>query len=323
MATQSADMQSGQCKTVIRVAAVSYAQPFHDHAGEGVNLEGVRAMTAQVMRERPDFICYPEICASCEGEKEKCIAAAPEMEPFAAEVAKIAREFDVALVVPLLERCEGRVYNSVPVVSRTGQLSLVYHKNYPTISELEAGISPGIEAPVGVCDGVRVGAAVCFDLNFDQHADALSQQAARLVFWPSMYWGGQLLQHWSLRYGFAIAAVYWRESSIIDMNGRYLAKQGHDTYQVQQKHLPPWAVANIHINRDLYHLDLNQPQFPAIREKYAPDVEIEVWEPEGYFLLASHRPDLPVEAVAEEFGLETARDYLARSVRLREEALRQ
>ncbi|HCU35449.1 MAG TPA: hypothetical protein DGT21_08310 [Armatimonadetes bacterium] len=321
MAGQSTDTHAGQCKTSIRVAAVCYAQPFHDHAGEGVNLDGVGEMTEQVMRERPDFICYPEICASCGDEKAKCIAAAPEIGPFAAEMAKLAREFDVALIVPLLERCDGRVYNSVPVVSRTGDLSLVYHKNYPTIWELEAGISPGTEAPVAVCDGVRVGAAVCFDLNFDQHADALSHGAARLVFWPSMYWGGQFLQHWALRYGFAMAAVYHLESSIIDMNGRSLARQGLDTYQVRHGNLPPWAVANIHINRELYHLDFHQKLLPRIREKYTPDVEIEVWEPEGYFLLASHRADLPVEAVAEEFGLETARDYLARSVRLRNEAL--
>ena len=89
MPSQLTTPQAGQCKTSIRVAAVSYAQPFHDHAGEGVNLDGVREMTEQVMRERPDFICYPEICASCGDEKQQCIAAAPEIEPFAAAMAEI------------------------------------------------------------------------------------------------------------------------------------------------------------------------------------------------------------------------------------------
>jgi hypothetical protein len=80
-------------------------------------------------------------------------------------------------------------------------------------------------------------------------------------------------------------------------------------------------VADLHVNRELFHLDYNQDQFPAIRERYGPDVEIEVWEPEGFFLLASRRPDRPVEAIAAEFGLETLRDYLARSVRLRDQRL--
>jgi predicted amidohydrolase len=199
---------------------------------------------------------------------------------------------------------------------------LVYRKNYPTIGELQLGIRPGHEVPVGDCDGVRVGAAVCFDANFDHLAAELERQRARLVFWPSMYWGGQLLQHWALRYGFAIAVAYGAESAVIDMNGRYLAKQGSDTYQVRQRHLPPWAVADIVINRDLFHLDYNQDKFPAIRDKYGPDVDIEVWEPEGFFLLASRQPELTVETIAAEFGLETLRDYLARSVRLRNERLK-
>ncbi|MFH1923839.1 MAG: nitrilase-related carbon-nitrogen hydrolase, partial [Planctomycetota bacterium] len=176
--------------------------------------------------------------------------------------------------------------------------------------------------PVAECDGVRVGAAVCFDLNFDHIAAELQRQRARLVFWPSMYWGGQLLQHWALRYGFAIAVAYGAESAVIDMNGRYLAKQGPDTWQVRQGHLPPWAVSDIVVNRELFHLDSNQDEFPAIQEKYGPDLHIEVWEPEGFFLLSSRRLDLAVETIASEFGLETLRDYLARSVRLRDEQLK-
>ena len=46
-----------------------------------------------------------------------------------------------------------------------------------------------------------------------------------------------------------------------------------------------------------------------------------MWEPEGFFLLASRRPELAVEVIAAEFGLETLRDYLARSVRMREAKL--
>ncbi len=314
--------QSVLQKTSIRVVAVSHTPPFHDHRAAGVNLQALREMTAKVAKERPDFICFPEACACLGNGFVKGVATAPDLEPYIAEVGKIAREFNTAMVVPFLERSKGRTYNSVPIVDRQGKLILVYRKNYPTITELGAGISPGTEIPVAECDGIRVGAAVCFDANFDHVAVELERQRARLVFWPSMYWGGQLLQHWALRYGFAVVVAYNSESAIIDMNGQYLAKQGGDTYQVRQRHLPPWAVADISLNRELYHLDYNQDKFPAIREKHGPNVDIEVWEPEGFFLLASRRPDLKVETVASEFGLETLRDYLARSVRLRNERLK-
>lgn len=306
----------------IRVAAVSYNPPFHNHRAAGVNLQALRDMTAKVAKDRPNFICYPEAC-TCVGQGfQKGVETAPELEPYVAEVGKIAREFNTAIIAPCLERSQGRVYNSVPIVDRQGKLVLVYRKNYPTITELEAGITPGHEVPVAECDGVRVGAAVCFDANFDHIAADLERQRARLVFWPSMYWGGQLLQHWALRYGFAVTVAYVAESAIIDMNGRYLARQGTDTLQVRQKHLPPWAISNITINRELYHLDYNQDKLAAIRDKYSPDVEIEVWEPEGYFLLASLQPEITVESIAREFALETLRDYLTRSVRMRNERLK-
>lgn len=306
----------------VRVAAVSYVPPPHDHRRSGVNLQALREMTAKVARERPDFICYPEACACIGGGFEQGIDVAPDLDPYVAEVAKIAREFNTAIVAPLLERHDGRIYNTAPVVDRHGKLVLVYRKNYPTILELEAGITPGEEVPVGECDGVRVGATICFDANFDHLADKLQQQRARLVFWPSMYWGGQLLQHWALRYGFAVAIAYGAESAIIDMNGNYLVQQGASTNQVRKNHLPPWAVADIHINRELFYLDDNQEKFPALIEKYGPAITIEIKEPEGFFLLASNDPDTKVEAIAEEFGLETLGEYLARSVRLRNQHLK-
>jgi hypothetical protein len=306
---------------VTRLAAVSYAPPPHDHRRLGVDLRGIAEMVKKVARDKPDFLCFPEICA-CSGPIEKALAHAPELEPFAAAVGKIAREYNVNLVVPFLERLSGQVYNSVPIVERTGRQAMVYRKNYPTPGEMKAGIIPGWEIPVAECDGVRVGAAVCFDANFPQVAAELERQRARLVFWPSMFWGGRLLEHWALRYAFTIVVAYGAESAVIDMSGRYLVKQGLDTHQVRGHRLPPWAVAEVNLDREVYHLDYNQEKFPTIREKYGPDISIEVYQPEAYFLMSSRRPGLCVEEVAKEFKLETLREYMARSIKMRDEHLR-
>lgn len=306
---------------IVRVAGVSFVPPPHDHRKQGVDLKAVREVVLKVAKEKPDFICFPEICA-CAGPFKQSLERAPELEPFVAEVSKLARQVNAALVVPLLERHMGQVYNSVPIVDKNGKLVLVYRKNYPTIGEMEAGVAPGWEVPVGVCDGVRVGASVCFDANFPQVAADLERQKARLVFWPSMFWGGQLLQHWALRYGFYLVVAYGMENAVIDMSGRYLVRQGNDTFQVRGGRLPAWAVAEINLDREVYHLDTNQNHFPAIKAKYGPDVEIEVYQPEAFFLLASRREGLSVEDIAREFKLETLRDYLERSRQLREKYLR-
>ena len=166
------------------------------------------------------------------------------------------------------------------------------------------------------------GRSVCFDVNFPQVAAELERQRARLVFWPSMFWGGKLLQHWSLRYGFVLAVAYKNESAIIDMDGTYLARRGLDTHQVRANRLPAWAIADVDLDRDLFHLDFNEAKFPAILEKYGPGVAIDVHQPEAFFLLSSRRDGLTVEQIAAEFKLETLRDYLARSVKQREAMLK-
>src|SRR5262249_8864660 len=207
---------------MIRLAAISSIPPAHDHHGKGVNLSGIRDILKKVAKDKPDFVCFPEVCACIGGvQLKQSVAYAPELEPFVAEVGKLAREFNTALIVPLAERLSGLVYNSVPIVDRSGKLVLVYRKNYPVIGEMEAGFTPGWEVSVAECDGVRVGAAVCFDVNFPQVAAELERQRARVVFWPSMFWGGRLLHHWALRYGFYVVVSYAAESAVIDMSGRY------------------------------------------------------------------------------------------------------
>lgn len=63
--------KAGHRKPSVRVAAVSYAPPFHDHRKADVNLQALREMTARVAKECPDFICYPEGCPFTHVQTEK------------------------------------------------------------------------------------------------------------------------------------------------------------------------------------------------------------------------------------------------------------
>ncbi len=95
----------------------------------------------------------------------------------------------------------------------------------------------------------------------------LERQRAQLVFWPSMYWGGRLLQHWASRYGFSVAVAYGAESAIIDLTGRYLDRRGNDTLKVRQKFMSPWAIAEIPIERDLFSSGLQPAEIPRDPEE--------------------------------------------------------
>ena len=304
---------------VVRVIASSVSPSFRASGETKMSFSGLREQVLRIAPDKPDFLCFPEMCACLAPTIKEGVKNAVEVEPYAAEIGKIAREVNCALIVPMIERYQGRVYNSVPIVDRSGKLVMVYRKNFPTIGEMEEGISPGWEVPVAECDGVRVGAAVCFDANFPEVAAELERQRARLVFWPTMFWGGSLLSHWALRYGFFMVAAYGVESAIVDMSGKFLAQQGQWTFQVQSKRLLPWAVAEVNVDREIFHLNENQNKFLAMRDKYGTGIEIEMHQPEGFVILASRMPDKTIEQVSQEFELETLRDYLARAYHVRNE----
>lgn len=306
----------------IRLAAVSYLPAAVDHS-RGVNLGPLREVVQQVAaQDRPHFICFPELCACGAGGIGSAIRHAVELPAFVAEVGKLAREVGAALVIPVAERADGQVYNSVPIVDAQGKLVLVYRKNYPTDNELKTGITPGTEVPVAECDGVRVGAAVCFDACFPQVWAELEAQRARVVFWPTMYWGGHYLHYYAARFGYYVVVAYRGESAVVDMSGRHLVRQGEDSYLVRRKKLPAWAVAEVAADREVFHLDYNQEKFQAIRKKYGPGVLLEPYPEEDFCLITSRLDGVSVEQIAREFELETMRDYFARSAKLRDQVLK-
>ena len=98
--------------------------------------------------------------------------------------------------------------------------------------------------------------------------------------------------------GFAICGTRMKEHSRRSMGEKWC-------FHCRKRHNFDWVVM--------------APDGPSY---YGPDVEIEVRQPEAIFLMASRKPGLTVEAIAREFGLETLRDYLARSAAMREARLR-
>jgi len=305
----------------IRLAAVSFRLHGVDHA-KGVNLSAIRNIVHEMASDKPDFICFPEICACAGGGVAGAVRNAIEHQPFIEEVGKLAREVGIALVIPFAERADRQIFNSVPIVDSKGNHVLTYRKNYPTDQELAGGIDPGIDVPVGVCDGVRVGAAVCFDACFPQVWHKLEEGRARVVFYPSEYWAGRYLHYYAMRFGYTIAVAYTGESAIVDMSGRHLVKQGMDSYFVRSKKLPPWALAEVNVDREVFHLDYNAEKLDAVRKKYGPGITIEIFPEEDFCLLSSRLEKTTVEDIAAEFKMQTMRDYFARSMQQRDRVLR-
>src|SRR5687768_2191980 len=99
----------------VRLAAVSWV-PTARAADGRFDFATLRNVVHEVAKDKPHFICFPEICAALGQDRSAAVKGADDLGEFVDEVGKIAREVNAALLVPLLERAGPVVYNSVPVV---------------------------------------------------------------------------------------------------------------------------------------------------------------------------------------------------------------
>src|SRR5690606_14561134 len=101
-----------------------------------------------------------------------------------------------------------------------------------------------------------------------------------------------------LDYGVTIVSAHQQGSgAIVDPSGQLL-QAGDRVYH-------PIIVRDLNLDRKILHLDYNWKRMNEIQAKYRKGVHMDVYRPEAIFALESRRPDLRVEEIIEEFGLET------------------
>ena len=184
-----------------RIVSISYPGAYGQHTPAERTARAIREVTARIdeaASEKPDLIVLPETFASLGNPGAEFFATAePVPGPTTDAMAALARKHNTYIVCPLLEIRDGRRYNSAVLIDRRGEIVGRYHKMFPTISEIEGGVTPGVEAPAWDTDFGRVGCAICFDLNWREVADSLAANGAELVVFCSMYRGGLSTRIWA------------------------------------------------------------------------------------------------------------------------------
>lgn len=209
---------------------------------------------------------------------------------------------------------QGRVFNAVVYYGPDGRYEGAYRKTFPTVGEIESGISPGPGAAVLDTAIGRIGTLICFDLNFEELRRQYRSLQPDILVFASMFHGGMLQGVWvhECRAFFVCA---WQEAGggIVDPFGRLLAQT--DCYH-------PIARAVVNLDRVLVHLDQNAEKFPAMERRYGEAIRIDIPAHLGQAIIYSESEEVSAEDMAREFGLEPLDAYLDRSRRRRVEAFR-
>lgn len=301
----------------VRISAISFSGTWGATPEERKrnNINAMCGLIEKACWDSPDIVITPEFFNVLGCENYVSLAETIEGETVG-RLAELARRYKTWIVCAMPERDGEKVYNSCILINRDGEPVGRYHKMHPTIGEIEQGITPGVESPPFDTDFGTIAFAICFDLNFrDVILSAMRDGSRRpkLISFSSMYRGGIQARIWAHDFGVWFAsAITGPHSAIINPMGKVMAMS--EAYN---------PIASFVANMDyvICHIDYNNEKLDEVKRKYGKGVELDIYSPEGRFILYSNMEERSAEDIVREFDLEPLESYFARANKVREEAL--
>jgi predicted amidohydrolase len=272
------------------------------------------AQQAEQRGWRLDMAVLPE--ASFQFLQHSVAELAQDLDgPFVRAVGERAKRYGTYATAPIQTRRDGRVYNSVVIVDRQGEPVGVYDKVFPVMmgdGTLEHGITPGNAFPVFDLDFGRVGVQICWDMAFEEGWQALADQDAELVVFPTNPAQPVAMRARGWRHNYYIAAsTVHPPSMVVDPLGRELSRTSEDR---------EISVLRLDLDYRVLHSNCMWEWTPDRAAKYEGRISTE-WDVDAHaYLVTSSDPQLPVRRFLETEGLVTGRQRVRRNIALQLEA---
>lgn len=150
----------------------------------------------------------------------------------------------------------------------------------------------------------RIGMLTCFDANFDEVWQEAERKGAEIVFWPSAYGGGLVLNGYAMIHNYPIVAV--GSGNMIDITGETISRV--------QRPSPQQSIAMIDLDRTLVHTNFNESKVARLLAEHKGEVQQERFFPaESWYLLRAVKPGIRVRDLCSQYQIETLREYRHRS----------
>ncbi|MDX1412339.1 MAG: carbon-nitrogen hydrolase [Nitrospirales bacterium] len=159
-----------------------------------INLEQGLTKVEEAARQGASFICLPELYRSqyfCQQEDTEFFdLAEPVPGPSTNALGKIAKEKQVAVIVPIFERRAGGVYhNSVVVMNEAGEIAGLYRKMHipddPAYYE-KFYFTPGDRGFQAIkLSRATIGPLICWDQWYPEAARLTALRGAEILFYPT------------------------------------------------------------------------------------------------------------------------------------------
>ena len=271
----------------------------------------------QVLNSKLDLIVLPEICDVPVGmsTSEQKIYVEAKKNKLSDFFAKIARENNCYIAFGSLHNTDKGLRNSLILLDRAGKIAGTYHKNFPTIPEMEQGVIPGDQTTIIKCDFGTVGMAICFDLNYDELRAKYAQQQPDIILFSSVYHGGLMQSTWAYScrsYFVSAIGVVQLPSEVLNPLGEIVASSTNYFN---------YTLATINLDYELAHLDYNWDKLKKLKAKYGDAVSIHDPGKVGSIMITSEDKAISALQMVKEFDIELLDTYFDRSRMFRKKEL--
>ncbi len=263
-------------------------------------VEEVTRIINDVVVYQPDFICLPEVFPTSNVDQ---ILSLSEKLKVSEEVSKqfsiLAKQNSCYIICPVFTSENGKVYNSAIIFDRKGIRLGEYRKIHLTEGEIENGLTPGpLDPPVFQTDFGKIGIQICFDMLWDDGWTKLKEKGAEIVFWPSAYAGGKMVNTKARQHKYIVVSSTRKNTAkICDLSGEEITKTG-----IWDKN---YFCAPVNLEKAFLHTWPFVSRFDEIRKKYGRKVRITTFHEEEWSIIESLSPDVLVSDILIEFDLKT------------------
>ncbi len=262
---------------------------------------------AQVLGDKPDLIVLPECCDRPDGTPLDKLHEyyAERGDKYLAHIREIAKRNRCYIAYGAHRFLEdGTGYNSCYMVGRDGEIVGIYDKNYIVPAETgNNNIYCGQKETLFECDFGKVGAVICYDLNFEEIRQKYKKAQPKLVLFPSNFGGGLMRNFFAFdtRSYFVSSCGYNCSSEIINPLGVSLGTtSNHYNY----------VIRTVNLDFEIVHLDGHWDKIRAIKDKYGETVEVTDIGYIGVVMMTYHGEDKTMKEILREFDGRTVDEYL-------------
>ncbi|NLW50453.1 MAG: carbon-nitrogen hydrolase family protein [Candidatus Brocadiaceae bacterium] len=289
-----------------RICTISMNSLVHgNRSSKEDRFREAEAKMKQGALDAPDLFLLPEtfLCNDVPGAFADPANIEEEGNEAYERLGAAARAYGAYVAAPLLTRLDGVPRNSTVIFDRGGSPVYAYHKTYLTGGEAAAGLVPGERRQEAFdADFGRLGIAICYDLNFQPLLRHYYDQGVEVLLFTTYFPGGMLLRSWAYLYSFHAVSSHAQghESMFVNPLGYVVARANMFAQALTHEFQLDCVLAPYYGNRNAVQ---------AAKEKYGPELELDIHRAEGDVILYYHGTQTTARDIVREFEIRTRADY--------------